>query len=297
MSALDQALLINVIVLLAVLEADVGPHRKISWFRIARPLVLAGAIIPIYLKSLTTHGTGLYLELAGTAAGVLLGLTATGLMKVYRSPKTARPVSRADFGYAILWIAVIGARSAFFSDPCTGSARSSARGWPPTTSSPEPSPTPSSSWPWACFFPAPSVWPSAPARWPPPAPATAPRSIHDFEPQVQAAARDKPLCGLRPALGPAAVRHHRPGPPDTARPHHDKGTPEPDRGPVNAPRRPPTARPAPGLARPDRHPRVPTHSDLHDLTPETLARAELQHAARSDHVIAGVRRCTMVACL
>ena len=113
MSTLDQALLINVIVLLAVLEADVGPHRKIGWFRIARPLVLAGAIIPIYLKSLTTHGTGLYLELAGTAAGIALGLTATGLMKVYRSPKTGRPVSRADFGYAILWIAVIGARSAF----------------------------------------------------------------------------------------------------------------------------------------------------------------------------------------
>jgi hypothetical protein len=59
MSALGQALLINVIVLIAVLEADVGPHRKIGWFRIARPLVLAAAIVPIYLKSLTTHGTGL----------------------------------------------------------------------------------------------------------------------------------------------------------------------------------------------------------------------------------------------
>jgi hypothetical protein len=38
---------------------------------------------------------------------------ATGLMKVYRSPKTGRPVSRAGFGYAILWIAIIGARSGF----------------------------------------------------------------------------------------------------------------------------------------------------------------------------------------
>jgi hypothetical protein len=113
MSPLGQALLINVIVLFVVLEADIGPHRKIGWFRIARPLILAGVIVPIYLKSLTTHGTGLYLELAGTAAGVLLGLMATGLMKVYRSPKTGRPVSRADFGYAILWIVIIGARSAF----------------------------------------------------------------------------------------------------------------------------------------------------------------------------------------
>jgi hypothetical protein len=113
MSVVGQALLINVIVLFVVLEADVGPHRKIGWFRIARPLVLAGVIVPIYLKSLTTHGTGLYLELAGTAAGILLGLMATGLMKVYRSPKTGRPVSRADFGYAMLWIIIIGARSAF----------------------------------------------------------------------------------------------------------------------------------------------------------------------------------------
>ena len=228
MSVVDQALLINVIVLFVVLEADVGPHRKIGWFRIARPLVLAGAIIPIYLKSLTTHGTGLYLELAGTAAGILLGLMATGLMKVYRSPKTGRPVSRADFGYAILWIIVIGARSAF----SYGSAH-----W---------------------FGPQLGTWMAAhhvisgaitdtlilmavgmlltrtlglavrAARWPPPAPADvcAPRSIDDhFEP-AGAGRRygAKPVCGLRPAPGPAAVRHHRPGSPDTARPHHDKGT-------------------------------------------------------------------------
>jgi hypothetical protein len=113
MSVVDQALLINAIVLFVVLEADIGPHRKIGWFRIARPLVLAGVIVPVYLKSLTTHGTGLYLELAGTAAGILLGLMATGLMKVYRSPKTRRPVSRAGIGYAVLWIVIIGARSAF----------------------------------------------------------------------------------------------------------------------------------------------------------------------------------------
>jgi hypothetical protein len=80
MSELSQALLINVIVLAVVLEADLGPHRKITWFRVLRPLVLAGVIIPIYLKSLSTHGTGLYLELAGLAAGVLLGLLATALM-------------------------------------------------------------------------------------------------------------------------------------------------------------------------------------------------------------------------
>ena len=34
-------------------------------------------------------------------------------MQVYRSPKTSSPVSRSDFGYALLWIIIIGARSAF----------------------------------------------------------------------------------------------------------------------------------------------------------------------------------------
>jgi anti-anti-sigma factor len=31
----------------------------------------------------------------------------------------------------------------------------------------------------------------------------------------------QPACGLRTAPGPAALRHHRPGPPDTTRPHCD----------------------------------------------------------------------------
>jgi hypothetical protein len=113
MSAVDQALIVNGAVLFAVLEADLGPHRKITWFRILRPVLIAGAIIPLYLTALATHGSGLYLELAGTVAGVLLGLLTITLMRVYRSPRTGRPVSRAGFGYAALWIVIIGARSAF----------------------------------------------------------------------------------------------------------------------------------------------------------------------------------------
>src|SRR5260221_14416535 len=112
MSAVGQALLITVIVLFVVLEADIGPHRKIGWFRIALPLVLAGVIVPIYLKTLTTHETGLYLELAGTAAGILLGLMATGLMHGYRNPRTGTPSHPPDFGYAILRITITWARSA-----------------------------------------------------------------------------------------------------------------------------------------------------------------------------------------
>lgn len=113
MSSVEQAMLINAIVLVAVLEADLGPHRRINAFRVVRPLLMAAAIVPLYLKALTTHGTGLGLELTGLLAGVVCGAIAAALVRVYRSPRTGRPVSAAGFGYAALWIVVIGARAAF----------------------------------------------------------------------------------------------------------------------------------------------------------------------------------------
>jgi hypothetical protein len=106
-------LIIDALLLGAVLEADLGAHRKIGKLRILRPLLIAGAIIPIYLKAVATTGTGFTVELALGAAGVVFGLVALALMTVYRSPKTNRPVSRAKAGYAALWVGVIGARAAF----------------------------------------------------------------------------------------------------------------------------------------------------------------------------------------
>jgi hypothetical protein len=113
MSGLADAMIINAIVLTAVLEADLGPHRKIGKFRILRPLIMSAAIVPLFLTSPATHGTGLVVELAATIAGVLFGLTVLALFRVYRSPRTGEPVSRAGFGYAALWIVIIGARAAF----------------------------------------------------------------------------------------------------------------------------------------------------------------------------------------
>ncbi|MDQ1359728.1 MAG: hypothetical protein QOJ44_105 [Acidimicrobiaceae bacterium] len=109
----QQALIINAIVLAAVLEADLGSHRKVTKIRVLRPLILAAAIVPLYLKGLATTGTGLTLELALATGGIVLGLAATSLMTVYRSPTTDKPVTRAGLGYAVLWIVVISGRSAF----------------------------------------------------------------------------------------------------------------------------------------------------------------------------------------
>ncbi|WP_157537273.1 hypothetical protein [Kitasatospora azatica] len=106
-------MIINGMVLIAVLEADLGPHRKIGKLRILRPLLMATAIVPLFIRSPATDGTGLALELAAVVVGLAVGLLAMTFTEVYRSPKTGGPVSRAGFAYAALWIVVVGARAAF----------------------------------------------------------------------------------------------------------------------------------------------------------------------------------------
>jgi hypothetical protein len=113
LSELTQAMIVNGAVLVAVLESDLGGHRKIGKLRVLRPVLVAGGVIPLFLSRPATHGTGLVLEMAAIAAGFLGGLAAIGLMRVYRSPRTGRPVSRTGAPYALLWGAVIGARAAF----------------------------------------------------------------------------------------------------------------------------------------------------------------------------------------
>src|SRR5271155_619779 len=113
MSPLTEAMIINGAVLIAVLEGDLGPHRKIGRMRILRPLITVAVVIPLFIDRPVTHGNGLLVELAGLVAGLLCGLIITTLMRVYRSPKTGRPVSAAGLPYAIAWTVVVGARAAF----------------------------------------------------------------------------------------------------------------------------------------------------------------------------------------
>lgn len=110
---LAQAEIVNGAVLAATLHADLGSSRKIGAFRLLRPLAMAGGIVPLFISPVVTHGAGLAVELAGAAAGILGGLAALALTRVYRNRRTGKPASSAGWAYGLLWTLVIGARAAF----------------------------------------------------------------------------------------------------------------------------------------------------------------------------------------
>lgn len=106
-------LIANLAVLLAVLESDLGT-RKVTSFRIARPLLMSFGIVPFFVEHPATAGTGEALELALTGLGVLLGIMAsTRLMRVGYDAAKGRAVSESGAAYGLFWCAVIGLRLLF----------------------------------------------------------------------------------------------------------------------------------------------------------------------------------------
>jgi hypothetical protein len=112
-SQLAEAMVVNGVVLATVLASDLGPARKIGRMRLLRPVIAAAVIIPFFVRSPAAHGTGLAVEVAGAAAGVLGGLAAAALMRVHRNPVTGAPASSAGRAYAAFWTLVAGARAGF----------------------------------------------------------------------------------------------------------------------------------------------------------------------------------------
>jgi len=105
-------LVLNLAVLLAVLESDLG-KRKIGRFRVIRPLVMAGAIVPLVIDHPVTAGPGAAFELILAGLGILLGLfAATRLMKVGVDDDGV-VTSRAGAAYGLFWSVVIGGRILF----------------------------------------------------------------------------------------------------------------------------------------------------------------------------------------
>ncbi|NUP49452.1 MAG: hypothetical protein HOW97_19415 [Catenulispora sp.] len=104
--------IVNLTVLAAVLLSDLG-YREVSFLRLARPVVVAAVVVPLFVKHPQSGGTGLAAEVAGAAAGTLLGLAAAALMRFEDDRATGTVCSRAGAGYAALWTTVIGLRLAF----------------------------------------------------------------------------------------------------------------------------------------------------------------------------------------
>jgi hypothetical protein len=105
-------LIVTLVILTMVLISDLGT-RTVGRLRLIRPFLAAAIVVPFFIKGVATAGNGLLMEVAGIAAGAVLGLAAAACMRVRRDQRTGAVTAHAGAAYAAIWIAVSAGRLFF----------------------------------------------------------------------------------------------------------------------------------------------------------------------------------------
>ncbi|GEM85718.1 hypothetical protein [Meiothermus granaticius] len=110
MSTLD--LVLNLSLLALMVLTQLGERRLDRWTYL-RPALITTGVAFFFLGSLPLQGGNGAMYLLASAAGALFGLLALALMDVRWSGDQGQIVIRAGWGYAAVWIGVIGGRMLF----------------------------------------------------------------------------------------------------------------------------------------------------------------------------------------